>query len=356
MYRLVVVLLAAIDAVIAAAVGLAALMAPLTLLWAIGFGDEAEWAALWPTAAAAWQLGHFVPLDITLPAAYLVDTGIDPDLATFTLSLAPLAFALFTAGFAARSGRRASRADAWITGVVAGAVVFGILAAVVAVTGVAPLAVVERWQAILFPSLVFVTASLLGALVTEWQEAGEGAIARLRDRIEALDHGWGPVPALIARGGAAAITAIIGAAALLTAVAILGRGSEIIALYERANVDAFGATLLTLGQLAYLPTLVVWAMSYIAGPGFALGTGTSVSPAGTDVGVVPGVPLLGTVPESLTPWMLLLGLIPVAAGAFAGWIARSRLAASELARADVRRARRQADVAGAAALAGLRGD
>jgi hypothetical protein len=42
---------------------------------------------------------------------------------------------------------------------------------------------------------------------------------------------------------------------------------------------------------------------------------------------VPGIPILGIIPESTTPWLLLLALGPVALGALAGWIARSRLVA-----------------------------
>ena len=48
MHRLIVALLAAVDAAIAVAVGLAATLAPLTLLWVFGFGGGADWGALWP--------------------------------------------------------------------------------------------------------------------------------------------------------------------------------------------------------------------------------------------------------------------------------------------------------------------
>ncbi len=37
------------------------------------------------------------------------------------------------------------------------------------------------------------------------------------------------------------------------------------------------------------------------GPGSRVGEGTAVSPAGTQVGVVPGIPVLGIIPESTTP-------------------------------------------------------
>lgn len=330
MHRLIVALLAAVDAAIAVAVGLAATLAPLTLLWVFGFGGAADWSALWPASATVWQFGNLVPLAVALPLDYATAAGIDPAAASFTLSLAPLAFAGFTIVFAARSGARAARADAWITGVLTGTLVVGALAAVVALTSQTEIAAVTLWQAVLFPTLLFAVPALVSAVVVDWAEAGGGGIARLRDGVE-TSAAWGAVPALIARGSAAVVVGLLGLGALLTATALLLRGGEIVALYETAHLDVVGATVMTLGQLAYLPTLVVWAVSFLAGPGFAIGASTAVSPAGTQVGVIPGIPLLGAIPESTTPWLLLLALLPVALGAFAGWIARSRLVAGPVA-------------------------
>jgi hypothetical protein len=327
MHRLIVLILSAVDAAIAAAVGIAATLAPLTLLWVIGLGGTADWAALWPASATTWQFGNLVPLQVTLPGDYLAVAGIDPAAASFVLSLAPLAFAGFTAIFAARSGVRASQADAWLTGVLTGALGFTALTALIALTSANAIAEVERWQAILFPALLYAVPLLVGALVTEWREAGSGAVARLRDRIEAAPHGWGAVAGLTMRGSAAVLAGLLGLGALVFAVSLVLRGGEVIGLFEAADVDVLGATVVTVVQLAYVPTLAIWGMAFLAGPGFAVGTGTAVSPAGTQLGVLPGIPVLGALPESTTPWLLLLALLPVGLGAFAGWIARSRLVA-----------------------------
>ncbi len=324
MHRLIVAVLAAVDAAIAAAVGVAAILAPFTLLWVFGLGAGADWATLWPSAVTVWQFGHLVPVAVTLPAEYMAAAGIDPAAASFVLSLAPLAFAAFTGIFAARSGVRASQADAWLTGVLAGTIVFAALTALAALTAQNLIADTELWQAMLLPTLIFALPALGGAVVTEWREAGTGVIARLRERVEASEHGWGDVPALIARGTAVVVVGLVGSGAVLTAVALLLQAGEVVALYQAGNVDGLGATLLTLAQLAYLPVLVVWGIAFTAGPGFAVGTDSAISPAGTQAGVVPGVPILGILPDSTTPWLLLLALVPVALGAFAGWIARSR--------------------------------
>lgn len=325
MQRVLVILLAAVDAVVAVAVGVAVALAPLTLLWVFGIGDP-QWGALWPAAGSVWQLGHLVPLAFTLPGDYLAATGIDVAVASFTLSLAPLAFAAFTAIFAARSGARAARAGAWLTGVLSGSVMVAALAAAIAMTARNAVAEVQLWQAVLYPALIFALPAMAGALATAWREGDGGLVDRVHNRVEAWPGEWAAVPGHIARGSAIALTGLVGIAALAVTVALAGGGGDIIALFETGNVDALGATVITLGQLAYLPTLVVWALAYIAGPGFALGVGTTVSPAGTQLGVVPAVPLFGAIPEFASPWLLTLIVVPIVIGGIAGCAARARVA------------------------------
>ncbi|MBU4464928.1 MAG: hypothetical protein KKH75_03675 [Actinobacteria bacterium] len=326
MYRLLVALLAAFDAAIAAAVGIAVVLAPLTLLWVFGIGSPV-WGALWPASAVIWQLGHFVPLQITLPDDYLAVTGISADAASFVLSLAPLAFAAFTAIFASRSAARAVRAQAGITGVLSGSLVFAALAAVIALTSSTAIATPELWQAILFPALVFAVSGMLGAVVTAWRDGDGGLIDLLRDRTDAWTHGWDNVPSLVARGAGIVLSGMLGLGALAVVLSLVLRGGEVIALFEAGHTDALGATVVTLAQLAYIPTLAVWGLSFIAGPGFAVGAGTAVSPSGTQLGVVPGIPVLGALPPSTSPWLLLLVLLPIGLGVLAGWMGRAGIVA-----------------------------
>lgn len=124
---------------------------------------------------------------------------------------------------------------------------------------------------------------------------------------------------------------LIGAGGLAVALLAFTRGGEVIALFQAAQVDGLGAAALTLAHLAYLPTFIVWAISWIAGPGFALGSGATVSPVATHVGVVPGIPVFGLVPEAGSPLFLLAALLPVALGALAGWVLRARLAVEQTA-------------------------
>lgn len=324
MQRLLVALLAAFDAVIAAAVGLVVLLAPLTLLWTVAFGATADWGALWPLTGTLWEFGHGVPLDITIPAEVLVGLGLPAEAATFLVSITPLAFLLFTLLFAARSGARAATAGAWLLGSLSGAGVFALISVGVALTARLDAVQTPLPLAIVLPAAVYLVGVLGGAVRAAWDEGDGGILDRLHDRIDARED-WAPVPIAIARGTAFAIVAVVGASALALAVTTLIRGGDVVALFQAARVDALGATVMTLAQLVYLPTLIVWTASWLAGPGFAVGFGTAVSPAGTHLGVVPGIPVFGLLPENGSIWMLIVVLVPVAAGAFAGWAVRSRL-------------------------------
>ncbi|MHC9046054.1 cell division protein PerM [Microbacterium saperdae] len=324
MQRLLVALLAAFDAVIAAAVGLVVLLAPLTLLWTLAFGATADWGALWPLTGTLWAFGHGVPLDVTIASEMLVALAIPPAAASFVVSVTPLAFLLFTLLFAARSGARAAKAGAWLLGSLSGTAVFAAI-----VVGVALSARLDAVQtsfalAIVLPSAVYLVGAVCGAVRVAWDDGDGGLLDRLHDVVDTWGD-WTPVPAAIVRGAAFAVMGVTAAAAAAVALMTLLRGGEVVALFQASRVDALGATVMTIGQFAYLPTLIVWAASWIAGPGFAVGVGTAVSPAGTQLGVVPGIPILGLLPENSSIWMLIVILIPIGAGAVAGWAVRSRL-------------------------------
>lgn len=324
MQRLLVALLAAFDAAIAAAVGLVVLLAPLTLLWTIAFGITADWGALWPLTGTLWEFGHGVPLAVTIPDELLVALAIPAQAASFGVSITPLAFLLFTLLFAARSGARAATAGTWLLGVVSGTVVFTAISAGVALTARLDAAQTPLLLAIALPAAVYFVGALCGAVRIAWEEGDGGILDRLHDRIDVRDD-WAPVPAAVVRGAAFTLMGVVGASALALAVVTLFRGGEVVALFQASRVDALGATVMTLAQLVYLPTLIVWVASWLAGPGFAVGVGTAVSPAGTQLGVVPGIPVFGLLPENSSMWMLIVVLVPIAAGAFAGWAVRSRL-------------------------------
>lgn len=87
-------------------------------------------------------------------------------------------------------------------------------------------------------------------------------------------------------------------------------------------VGGGGAAALVLGlmQVAALPNLAIWALSFLAGPGFSVVQGASIDWSGSRTGLMPLVPVLAAHPQSASfPWWSgVVGLVPVLVGAAIG--------------------------------------
>jgi hypothetical protein len=120
---------------------------------------------------------------------------------------------------------------------------------------------------------------------------------------------------------AASALVVAASAVFLTVLMVIGYG-RIVGLYETLQPGVLGAGALTLAQLALLPNAVIWAASWLAGPGFAIGAGSSVDVAQTTLGPLPSVPLFGVLPQSDPGFGLAAVLVPVLCGAVAGFLLR----------------------------------
>jgi hypothetical protein len=149
-------------------------------------------------------------------------------------------------------------------------------------------------------------------------------VVALRERVDAVPAALrsGALDAL--RAGTAATAMIVGVAALVLTLLIFGNYGSIISLYEQLQTGVVGGIALTLGQLAFLPNLVIWLASWLVGPGFAIGTGSSVSPIGTELGPLPGLPLFGVIPSGGFTFGLVGVIVPLLAGFGAAVLLRSR--------------------------------
>jgi hypothetical protein len=126
--------------------------------------------------------------------------------------------------------------------------------------------------------------------------------------------------------GRAVIAAQLAMLVAGAAVLIIGLGmhlNRVAALYEALQPGVTGAVALLVLQLAFIPNALVWSACYALGSGFSLGTGSVVAPAGTQLGIVPAIPLLGALPtagpgDMTQVWWLAAGAI---AGAITCWVA-----------------------------------
>lgn len=140
------------------------------------------------------------------------------------------------------------------------------------------------------------------------------------------------IPVLVRRALPPAVEALVGLAAvtfLMVLGVLLMRGERILTLYSTLDAGVVGTAALTLGQLAALPNLMVWALGWLTGAGLGVGT-VKVDWAGTTPGDLPLIPVLGALPEpgALPPGMWAMALVPLVAG---GWIGhRSAGSASRL--------------------------
>jgi hypothetical protein len=117
---------------------------------------------------------------------------------------------------------------------------------------------------------------------------------------------------------------VAGAAVLVTALSMHLKQVE--TLHQALQPGIAGGIALLLLQLAFVPNALIWSAAYALGSGFSLGAGSVIAPAATQLGMVPGIPLLGALPSpgpgDLTQlWWL-------AAGAVAGALACSVLLGS----------------------------
>jgi len=345
MNRITVALLAALDALIAVAIGIGIALVPLTVLWAVQFGAT-DWSVFWHASADIWLLGHGVDLTITLPAALATSLGLSGASASFSGTIALLGFSMLAVLLGARTGRRAAIEGSPVLGGVTAVIVYGALGAAITLTADNGAVSASDWQGMLLPPFVFalgVVAGLVGSAFSDTRRrvaAQPGTVASERvapfpadapaGRIRAWYSGLTPAnqDALAAslRGGGAAAALLLAAASVVTGLMIVTHFGAVIGLYEGLHAGVLGGVVLTLAQLALLPNLVIFTATWLAGPGFAIGTGSAVGPLGTQLGPVPGLPVFGALPQGELLFGFLGVIVPVLAGFAAGGLVARRLA------------------------------
>ena len=98
-------------------------------------------------------------------------------------------------------------------------------------------------------------------------------------------------------GATASLAILAGAGALLAAAALGAHLHQFGSVAGSLDPGTIGAGLLLLAQLSYLPNALIWAVSFMLGPGFAFGIGTVVAPTGAALGPLPQFPLLAALPS-----------------------------------------------------------
>ena len=289
-------------------------VAAMAAVWATnGFGGT-EFSSVAAMSAHLWLLIHGVPLDLS--AVFGASAG--------TMTLVPLGLSILPLLFCYRSGRRLARASyegEFLIPVLSGSVTYALISSAVygwASPSPKPLQVLN---AALVP-LGIVVVGLMWGGYREARSLSRMVGVDTAEQISQMSQysRWaGSYAWAVVRAAVVAAVAFVGLGALLLALGILGGWSQVVATYQELHAGAVGDTAVTLLQLGFLPNLVIYAMAWSTGAGFAFGAGTSIGLTSSNVGSLPMLPILGAVPESLGSAGLLGLLVPVAAGAIAGW-------------------------------------
>jgi hypothetical protein len=286
-----------------ALLGLALIVCVVLVAWLTAAHHNDALAPAIATAVAAWLLAQHCSL--TLPGGHL---SVVPLLLTFVLG-----------ALLVRGGRQAARLTEAVSRGKVVAVTFAV-AVPYAVAGALLTRVVDHAGVSASPVRGAAGTFALAVLCV-----GYGALreSQLLVALFAALPGWSR---LLLRSGLVGFAVVVAVAAVGIVLALIGHGSRVVALNNSLHPGLPGSALLAVVSAAYLPNAIAWTASLAAGPGFAVGTGTSVSLAGVHLGAVPALPLLAPLPQSghapAVAWLLVSGL--VAGGATIGWLVARR--------------------------------
>ena len=323
MTRRVTALMSAFEALLIVAIGIAVPLSILTIMWAAQFGFQIDWVVFWRAGVVIWLVGHGVDVTFQLDAQTALALGVTGVGEPFLVSLALSGFALCTALAGVVMARRLRREPHRVLGELVALSTVVVLSGLVVLTASTEGVLPSRWQALLFPGLVFGLGLAIGSI-----GATNPARVRLRRMIAEGPQPWVAAGGAALRAGLGTVATLIVAASLVTTLALVIGYGQVIALYESVQAGVLGGIALTAAQLALLPTLVIWAASWLVGPGFAVGAGSTVSPIATTLGPLPAVPVLGALPLEPSPLGFMTLIVPVLAAFIAGLAVRPRLVAA----------------------------
>ena len=303
-----------VELIVTALFSALAVFAAMSAVWATkGFGDM-EFSSVAAMSAHLWLLIHGVPLD--LAAAFGASAG--------TMTLVPLGLSILPLLLCYRSGRRLARASyegEFLIPVLSGSVTYALISSAMYGWASPHPQPLQALNAALVP-LGIVVAGLMWGGYRESRSLSRMVGVDTAEQISQMSQysRWaGSYAWAVVRAAVVAFVALIGLGAVLLGIGILAGWSQIVATYQELHAGAVGDTAVTLLQLGFLPNLVIYAIAWSTGAGFSFGAGTSVGLTSSDAGTLPMLPILGAVPESMGTFGLVGLLVPLGAGAIAGW-------------------------------------
>ncbi len=304
----------ALDALFVLTVSIAFLVLSSTIIWLIENTASTKWIDTFRGALDVWFVAHGVGLHV---AGGVIEGIASP---AFNFSLAPLGLVGLILLFGRRTAHRLVNTTelwpAWVGAIgVYWAAAF-ILTPLASTPGVAPISA----EAAFLPPLVYGASVVFSSLIYKGPRTAV-PLARARER-EAFrnwvedfrDRGnWfiSSISAPVLRAGTAIVASLMAVSALAIGLLLIFNWVNVIRLYEALQAGLLGGITLTFGQMALLPNIAVYGASWLTGTGFSIGSGSHVSPLGTELGPVPAFPIFGALPVGSFGWGMVVIAVPV---------------------------------------------
>ena len=294
---------------------------PALLVWVVAPLTTVPWGQAVAVASAGWFLGHGIPVALGGASISVTPLGLWAlILVTTTRSLSRL----LDRSEATARGTTWERqlATRILPGYAAG------YAAAAAVMWLLTLLGPARPNVLGVVGVLWVPALATGICLAHRHADGEAAplVARALDRLPR----WAT---RAVRPGLQGAAALLGLGLVLVLVAVIVKLGTVTGLHSALAPGLVGGVVLVLGQLLLAPNLVLWALSWIAGPGFSVAAGSSITVSGAQHGLLPLVPVLGGLPSGgpFPGWVVAVLALPVVVGGVTSFLVTrpmARLASS----------------------------
>ncbi len=319
--------LAALQALIILSSAVGVVLVPLTLAWLVEGNGSVDWIVTLQVAGYAFLLSIGVPIQIG--AGEIVGIAFD----SFAVSFLPLGLTLVMALMIIRIGHRLSAASSLWPAWLGGALTFGAASYGLSLVIANPAVTLGEWDPLFRPALFFGGLLFISSVSGKRFELVSGA-----NRVEAKERIWvrervsnflsklhwtistSAIPAL--RIGTSVIVFLLMISSVLLMFALMLGWVEVLRLYQALSLSFLGGLMLTLGQLAVLPNLIVYGMAWITGAGFSIGAGSFVSPLASQLGPLPALPVFAALPTAGIDRGIVFAMIPVVAAMIATLLAR----------------------------------
>lgn len=319
--------LAALQALIILSSAVGVILVPLTLAWLLEGNGSVDWIVALQVAGYAVLLSVGVPIQIG--EGEIVGIAFD----TFALSFLPLGLTLVMALMIIRIGHRLSAASSLWPAWLGGALTFGAASYGLSLVIANPSVILGEWDPFFRPALFFALLLFVSSVSGKRFELVSGS-----NQVEAAERIWirervgnfiaklhwtistSALPAL--RIGTSVIVFLLLASSLLIMVALVIGWVEVLRLYQSLSLSFLGGLMVTLGQLAILPNLIIFGMAWISGAGFSIGAGSYVSPLATQLGPLPALPIFAALPTGGFERGIVFAIVPVVAAIIATLLAR----------------------------------